>query len=165
MEPFETLPAFRQFLAAAARLRPTSIDYAERLSGFLDQAKPLIIGPTRLQWQALNPDLDLLSRWYTNCDLLDRIVSLEDSYTELIAWALRPATHPESAQLRQRRWLASLGIDLANEAPAEPRTQVLTHDGVPDLVLSFGTKTVVVEVKTDSAEHPAPSGLAQKKRR
>jgi hypothetical protein len=161
MEPFEALPAFRQFLAAAIRLRPSSIDYRERLSAFLVQAKPLIIGPTRQQWQALKPDLDVLSRWYTNCDLLDRIVGLEDSYTELIAWALRPATHPESAQLRQRSWLASLGIDLANELPAEPRTQVLTPDGIPDLVLSFGTQTVVVEVKTDSPEHPAPSGTAQ----
>jgi hypothetical protein len=161
MEPFEALTALRQFLAAATRLRATSIDDRERLSAFLAQAKPLIIGPTRLQWQALTPDLDVLSRWYTNCDLLDRIVRLEDSYTELIAWALRPATHPESAQLRLRSWLASLGVALANEVPAEPRTQVLTRDGIPDLVLPFGTRTVVVEVKTDSPEHAAPSGMAQ----
>lgn len=32
MEPIEALPAFRQFLAAATRLRPTSIDYSERLN-------------------------------------------------------------------------------------------------------------------------------------
>jgi hypothetical protein len=38
---------------------------------------------------------------------------------------------------------------------------MLTNDGVPDLVLPFQRQTVVIEVKTDSQEHPAPLGKAQ----
>ncbi|SRR6266446_1946033 len=160
MESAEAL-AFRQFLTAVTRLRQKSVDYHQRLTTFLIQAKPLVVGPARRQWQDLKPLIDILSAWHTNCDLLDKIVSLEDSYTELIAWALRPATHPKSALLRQRNWLASLGVELADETPAEPRTQMPTNDGVPDLVLPFETQTIIVEVKTDSDEHPAPSGKDQ----
>lgn len=152
---------FRQFLTEVSRLRPRFVDNSDRLGAFLVQAKRFVVEPTRLQWQRLKPQLDTLSPWYTNCDLLDSIVSLEDSYTELIAWALRPGVHPESAQLRQRNWVASLGIDWANDDPAEPCTQMWTNDGIPDLVLQFRTQTIVIEVKTHSQEHSTPYGKYQ----
>jgi hypothetical protein len=85
-------------------------------------------------------------------------MSVEDSYTELLAWALHPATHRQTAELRQRAWLASLGIDWRGASHAEPKTWLQTEHGVPDLVLQYGTQTVVVEVKTDSAEHLVGSG-------
>ena len=158
MEPVDTLPAFRQFLTAITRLRPASVDHGERLAWFLAQVRPLVVKPTRIRWEALQPHLTALRPWLTDCDLLDRVVSLEDSYTELISWSLRPATDPRSAEVRQRSWLASLGIDWRNATPVEPQTRMLTEDGVPDLVLSFETHTVVVEVKTGSDEHLVPSG-------
>lgn len=161
MQSIETLSAFRQFLTAVTRLRPAPVDHREQLAAFLARAIPLVVTPTRSQWRALQPKLTVMRRWFTDCDLLDRILTLEDSYTELISWSLRPATDPRTAEQRQRSWLASLGIGWRNETPVEPQTQMLTEDGVPDLVLSYRTQTVIVEVKTESVEHSVPSGNAQ----
>lgn len=161
MELVEAVPAFRRFLATATRLRRASPDRQEQFNTFLAKAKPLLVKPTRRRWEALTPQLAILQSWFVAHDLLAKIAHLEDSYTELIRWALEPATHPPSAELRQSSWLASLGIDWRNARPAEPCTQFWTSDGVPDLVLSFAPQTVVVEVKTWSNEHLVPSGKTQ----
>jgi hypothetical protein len=38
---------------------------------------------------------------------------------------------------------------------------VFTDDGIPDLVMDFGKFAIVVEAKTASYEHAAPSGISQ----
>jgi hypothetical protein len=161
MEHVEKLAAFRQFLAVMSHLRTPSAGNDERFASFIAQASPLVVGPMRRQWQALLPELAVLSRWFSDCDLLDRIVTIEDSYTQLIAWALNRQTHLATAELLQRKWLTSLGIDWGNAEPVEPQTWLRTEDGIPDLVLSYRTHALVVEIKTDSGEHPTPSGNPQ----
>lgn len=161
MERGEIVPAFRDFLASLIRLRSGAVDTHEPFSAFLAQARPLVIGPMRKEWEALQSELGVVQRWFTDCDLLDRIVTSEDSYTELIAWALSPSTALGTAELLQRKWLTSLDIDWGNAKPVEPQTWLKTEDGIPDLVLSYKTRTVVVEVKTDSDEHRTPSGKPQ----
>jgi hypothetical protein len=61
----------------------------------------------------------LVERWVepVEHDLLAiaRVVE-ENSYTELLAWALRPGTHEPSARRRQQEWLASLETGLRHLA-------------------------------------------------
>lgn len=161
------LPAFRRFLAAVCRRRPTSTstDKGEQFAAFIEQANHLVVPSVLNRWKALRSDLAVLRRWFADCDLLGRIASLEDSYTEMIAWALSPETHNRThkriAELSQRNWLTSLGMDWPEATPAKLETWPWTEDGIPDLVLRSSTHAVVVEVKTKSQEHPAPSGKLQ----
>jgi hypothetical protein len=151
----ETLPAFRAFLAAVAPLN------RGRFAAFVEEARRLLVVPLRKKWEALQPQLVVLQRWITDCDLLVRVVTGENSYTELIAWALSPATNLQTAEVLQRSLLAGLNIDWQPAVPVEPNTQVWTVDGTLDLLLPFTPHPVVIEVKTESDEHPAPSGKAQ----
>jgi hypothetical protein len=117
MENVETLPAFRKFSSAATRLNH------DRFAAFLEDTRRPLVAPLRRQWEALQPQLVVLQRWITGCDLLDRIVTGEDSYTELIAWALSPTTSLQTAEVLQRNLLASFDIDWQPAAPVEPSTQ------------------------------------------
>jgi hypothetical protein len=155
MENVETLPAFREFLAAVTHLNH------DRFAAFLERASRSLVVPLRGQWEALQPQLVVLQRWMTDCDLLDRIVTDEDSYSELIAWALSPATNLQTAEAVQRNLLANLEIDWQPAVPVEPSTQFSTEGGTLDLLLPFTPHPIVVEVKTESDEHAAPSGRAQ----
>ena len=155
MENVETLPAFRGFLSAVTRLNH------DRFAAFVEETRRPLVASLRGQWEALQPQLVVLQRWITDCDLLVRIVTDEDSYTELIAWALSPATNLQTAEVLQRNLLASFEIGWQPAVPVEPSTQVSTEDGTLDLLLPFTPHPIVVEVKTESDEHPAPSGKAQ----
>jgi hypothetical protein len=106
----------------------------------------------------LPPEQDLLK--------IARFTYDENAYTDLMAWSLRPATHPQSALRRQSEWLRSLGLSEADSVnlPAEPAPHVCTDDGRPDLVLYYPGAgfMVVLEAKTVTAEHATPgSGLPQ----
>jgi len=78
-----------------------------------------------------------------------------------VSWALEPGVHRASAQARQINWLARLGIRIQQRRAVSPQLQPTTDDGVPDLVLDFPKDVVVLEAKTGSAEHNAPSGRPQ----
>lgn len=74
-----------------------------------------------------------------------------------------PGHAPGSTLQRQRAWLSSLHIREACDldGPAEPVSRLYTDDGFPDLVLRYRHFVVVVEAKTGTGEHAAPSGLPQ----
>lgn len=140
--PADSEPPLQEFLAFLARARPT------------------LAAPLRDLANELAPEVQELAEWMLDHDLL-RIARRrydEDAYTNLIAWALHPDTHPASALTRQRGWLRVLWPD---EPPhisevTTPLTQVWTEEsGVPDMVLNLADLTVVVEAKTGSREHEA----------
>ena len=126
---------------------------------------PLLVPEIKSLLPRLADRAALADRWFIRHDLLsvagNRLV--EDSYTELMEWALRPATHPASAQRRQRAWLTAIGLEetVCGGSACVPQTQLATDDGIPDLVLRYEDATVVVEAKTGSAEHAAPSKKPQ----
>jgi hypothetical protein len=161
MEHSALLVAFGEFVADARRLHLGSAVAGGGFGKFIQQAKPLLAVPARRRWNSIAGVLHAIRPWYTDYDLIARIAHLEDSYTELIAWALDPETHPPSAEDRQREWLSAIGIKWLGGAAAKPLTQVWTKDGVPDLVLRLRRQVVVVEVKTWTNEHDAPSGKPQ----
>ena len=134
---------------------------------FIQESTRLIIGPDRTSLRVVDEKITTMCRWLVSHDLLRiaRFSYVEDAYTELMAWALHPGTHPESGMRRQCAWLRSLpfGRELHFESPATPRTQFYTNDGIPDLILEYETFVVVVEAKTGAEEHAAPSGLLQTK--
>ena len=137
-EPSAPIEAFRRFIAAAT---------------------PIILGDIQARLPALEERLRALLAWMPEDNLLDvASVYLENSITELVAWTLHPASHPSSGLQRQRAWLESLGIATAElTGPAHPRTQLITGDGIPDMVLEFPSLLVVVEAKTGTHEDLAPS--------
>ena len=158
---------FHEFVARSRALLHTtaSNDPSDAFRSFVEQASPLIVAPIRQALVELRERVRLLRPWIMPHDLL-AVAGLEyneDAYTELIAWALHPRTHPPSAKPRQRAWLESLRLPVGNElwSPADPITQVSTADGIPDLVLRYDDIVVVVEAKTGSAEHDTPSGTPQ----
>jgi hypothetical protein len=103
----------------------------------------------------------LAERWLVNHDLLHvaNFGFVEDSWTELMAWAIDPATHPATADKRQKAWLKAMELDenICNPMACTPKSQFVTDDGIPDLILQFENTTLVVEAKTGSAEHVTPS--------
>jgi hypothetical protein len=107
----------------------------------------------------------LEAAWAVRHDLLAEagLSFVEDAYTNLLAWTLKPETHPESALRRQTAFLSQVWpeISFRPAAPTEPRTQVWTEDGIPDLVLKFPSTVFVVEAKTGSEEHETPDGKSQ----
>lgn len=158
---------FRQFIGLSEALLPTLRPPASESEfvQFIREATPLILEPIRASLEAVASKLTLMRRWLVSQDLL-RIAGFsyaEDPYTELMAWALHPNTHPESALLRQRAWLSSFpfGAEIKFEQAATPQTQFWTDDGIPDLILKYETFVVIVEAKTGSVEHPTPSGTMQ----
>lgn len=162
-----TINQFRQFIQLSEALLPTlhPVTPESDFLRFIQNSIPLILGPIRASLEAIRSEVALIRRWLVPHDLL-RIAGFsyaEDPYTELIAWALHPDTHPESASLRQRAWLNSFrfGETVSFDHPARPRTQFCTDDGIPDLILDYETFVVIVEAKTGSEEHTTPSGIMQ----
>lgn len=127
---------------------------------FLLRARPLATGHAREYLTRLTPQAAHLLPWLVSCDLL-AIAGLsyaENAYTELVAWALSEK-HGEDVALRvQRAWLSALGLPSASlERPLCVHTQLLTDDGIPDLVLQSPSMLVVVEAKIGSTEHTTPT--------
>jgi hypothetical protein len=159
---------FRSFAAKAERTLEYSKsgeNLSEAFERFIHYALPQVFADIQRVLPEIAERASLAARWLVNDDLLAvagcRFV--EDAYTELMAWALSPDTHPPSAQRRQSAWLASLGLNSETFCGKEcqPRTQVHTEDGIPDLVMAYGNATVAVEAKTGTNEHFAPSGEMQ----
>jgi len=158
---------FQQFIDLSQRIlsRDQSSHPIDQFRQFVELSMPLVVAEIKRQLPTLADLASLASRWLVQHDLLyiARYSGVENSYTELMAWALDPATHLPSAITRQQAWLKGVGIEMIpfGAEPCVPRTQLDTDDGIPDLVLRFPNKTVVVEAKTGTAEHAAPSGLPQ----
>lgn len=151
----------REILTQRAASRPQ----VESFRQFVEAAKPLLLPRLRSSLPILIQRAKCVHRWLVDKDILTvaGLSNQENSYTRLVAWMLAPQTHPPTAIRRQKAWLRRLGIveriDLSS--PASPRTQLLTDDGIPDLILEYPKDILVVEVKTKTVEHTAPSGVAQ----
>ena len=161
--------SFEHFLSRIEPLQsePTEEPHVENFEKFLGQCYSTIEetyrAPLELARIRLNPILKYLPE--NNVDVL-AIAGLqadEDRYTNLTAWMLTPhSIHPALADELQKNWLDSIGIEVSDLTfPAEVSTQVVTDDGIPDLILRFPERLVIVEAKTISGEHPTPSGLMQ----
>lgn len=87
---------------------------------------------------------------------LSGITGDENKYTRLLAWLLYPTEHPEFAATCQRAWLGHVLQGFTPDGAAIPQPQLVTDDGIPDLVLRYGDVPVVVEAKTGTSEHPTP---------
>jgi hypothetical protein len=155
--------AFRGFIEHARPLVEAPKTPAFDLHGFrafTEQSVPLITAGVQAKATAVKARLDLLRPWLLTHDILSvaMLTWAEDPYTELLAWALHPDTDPGSGFARQQAWLTSLGVIGTDHAfdPVIPQTQVVTDDGIPDMVLRFDEFTVVVEAKTGSQEHKTP---------
>lgn len=159
----DMIASFREFLGRVQLLKTLDTLPVTGFQKFIELAVPLAIGKLRADLEKVTPQLQKLRPWLTQFDILRqaRIEYVEDSYTELVAWALDPGTHRASAARRQKRWLQSLKLPAAFDSPVKPMTQFSTGDGVPDLILGYKDFTVVVEAKTQSSEHAAPSGISQ----
>jgi hypothetical protein len=105
----------------------------------------------------------IVHRWRLEHDFIAAIgaTHVENSYTRIVAWALKHDTHPATAVLRQRAWLESVGINRTITSPARLSLWLWTEDGIPDIVLRFDDFVVVVEAKTGTQEHATPSGRLQ----
>lgn len=137
---------------------------AEVFRKFIGEATPMLVSNIRLSLYKIVALAKLAKRWLVRHDLLyDAGLTYEDSYTNLMAWALHPDTHPASERGRQQAWLASLGLnkEFSVRKPCVPKLWLSTDDGIPDLVLQYQNGVIVVEAKTKSGEHPAPSGGKQ----
>lgn len=139
--------------------------HEESFKQFVAAATPLLLPRLKSSLPLLAERAKLLSRWLTPYDVLSvaGLAGAENPYTQLTAWLLDPRTHRPSAAARQRAWLCVLGIgdQVSFTSPAIPRTWLRTEDGIPDLVFEYPSGVVVVEAKTSSAEHLAPSGTPQ----
>lgn len=142
---------FRWFAVNAKRLLPCKLTPVAQFAAFTRMAAPLAVANIGEFLPLLAERATLASRWTTDHDLLQvaGLAYAENPYIELLAWALRPDTHPASALARQHTWIASLNLDPApNIQEAElPVTQFFTGDGRPDLLLQYSNAVVVVEVK------------------
>ena len=139
-----------------------------RFQAFIDAARSLLVEPLFDRLAALRPNLDRLRPWLLDDpahDLLQiaGVTHVENAYTDLMAWSLHPETHRESAIKRQRGWLSTLAIPEASTIGKAvcPLVRPYTDDGNPDMVLRYERFVVVVEAKTGTLEHTAPSGKLQ----
>lgn len=140
-------------------------DLEQRFRSFLEEATPHVVGELQALWKQLAPKVKAIKPWLFAHDLLARSgrSRLEDPYTELLAWALAPhaskdKTDPVHLAL-QKSWLRRMGLNEQAEVinkTATPQTQVVLERMRPDLVLRCLDFIVVVEAKTDSAEHAVP---------
>ena len=133
----------------------------QEFRSFVEAARPLLLETIRDQLGVIQEALQCLRPWLLEdrFDLLRvaRLTGAEDPYTELLAWAIDPATDSAIGAACQRDWLASLGITEAmGLGAARPMTQFATDDGIPDMVLNYPDLLVVVEAKTGTAEHATP---------
>ncbi|MCK6479118.1 MAG: hypothetical protein L6R43_02890 [Planctomycetes bacterium] len=141
------------------------IEGVAAFQGFLDRASELALRAVADRSAEIREIASLEAAWAVRHDLLAEagLSFVEDAYTNLLAWMLRPATHPASALRRQTAFLSQVwsGNTYAPDAPTEPLLQVWTEDGIPDLVLQYPSVVFVVEAKTGSEEHETPDGDAQ----
>lgn len=151
----------REILARRGQLRTP----VEAFQSFVAAATPLVLPRLKSSLPLLVSRAKLVHRWLVKDDILEvaGLSGLENPYTELVAWLLSPHTHPATAMKRQMAWLRILGLaDHINLlSPAIPRTQLRTDDGIADLILDYRSPVVVVETKTNTVEHAAPSGAPQ----
>jgi hypothetical protein len=137
--------AFRQFgeLAHAAVVAPLAT-----------RIESLRTGLAALEGWLIPPTLDLLEIGGLTWD--------ENAYTELIRWAFCPMANPEAALSCQQAWIRRLRLKGCTAATAATaRSQVVTSNGIPDLVLEFSDIVLVVEAKTGTSEHESPDGQMQ----
>jgi hypothetical protein len=158
---------FMKFIREAAQSsisRAPAAPVAE-FDHFVVEASRIVVAEIKSSLSQIAERAALASRWMVRHDLLDiaGFSFVENSYTELMAWALHPDTHPPSSHRRQQTWLKAMGLDerICGATECIPRTQLVTDDGIPDLVLQFENGVVIIETKTGSAEHAAPSGNPQ----
>lgn len=155
---------FRKFCEDAARLLPVARPSAPvaEFQQFIGAAGPILAQSLGVRLDYALSTLSALKPWLLDDqhDLLHlaQITRAEDPYTELLAWAINPATDLAVGAECQKNWLLSLGVDDAGSIDAViPSTQFATDDGIPDLVLHFPNLLVVVEAKTGSSEHVTPT--------
>ena len=160
----EVVHQFRNFVDRAEALAQPRIDSFSvgRFRALIQTATPLVLEPARELLARVAAQLNVLSDFLipSQFDLLyvAGFEYAEDPYTELMRWAMDPQFHPSLALDCQRSWLHSLGVFEGINAPADPRSQVGTVNGVPDLVMLYEQFVVVVEAKTGSSEHGARGG-------
>jgi hypothetical protein len=147
---------FRRFLSLAEPFLRVPMHEFE---GFLMQSREILLRGLPERLQEIQPSAEKLRPWLISADLdllrIGGVTHDENAYTELLAWALRPSTHPETALDRQRTWLCYLDVPGAGDliGATEPKTQLRTKHGIPDLVLVYPSFAVVIEAKTSTSEH------------
>lgn len=138
----------------------------EEFRQFVESAQPKLFESVSSKLHVIRDALQNLKPWllHDRHDLLAvaQVTLSENPYTELVAWAIDPATNLEVATACQKAWLSTLGIDVGACNPVRPLTQLYTDDGIPDLVLQYSELLIVVEAKTGTDEHETPrSGQMQ----
>ncbi len=160
-----TVERFRHFVSTSRALletAPPSVPM-DAFRAFLTRATPLATAHARPLIDRLTPLANVLESWIVPHDLLEvaGYAWVETAYTSLVGWALYPPGRPDVALACQRAWAARVAPGLVVDRAAEPHHQLWTEDGVPDLVLAYDAGLLVVEAKTKTLEHPAPSGTPQ----
>ncbi len=164
---------FKRFMAAARPLLAT-VEHSSTASrrgapptasfrAFVERATPVATAHARALIRRLTPVGRTLRPWLVPHDLLEvaGYAYVETAYTSLLSWALFPPGRPDAALACQRAWASRVASGLVVHRAAEPYHQLWTEDGIPDLVLVYDDGVLVVEAKTKSAEHGAPSGAPQ----
>jgi len=174
----KTILQFEAFIEEAKRLslaqnQPSAVatepEVLARFQSFIEEATPLAVQTIRETLRANQTRLEKLCRWIVpeSCDILtvSGLRGDEDPYTNLIAWMLFPSD-PKIALICQRAWLEAIGLSSLAKAitgPTEPKTQFVTDDGRPDLVMHFRKPdfVLIVEAKTATEEHATPNSQWQ----
>lgn len=157
--------AFRRFVERARALRPPEELPVAQFREFVARATPLAtahvrgsierlaeIAPPILHW-LLEPEQDVLA--------VAGYAWVETAYTNLVAWALYPPGRPDVALACQRAWVNRCAPGIVVEHAVKPLHQLVTDDGIPDLVFEYGEDVLIVEAKTKTFEHAIPSGQPQ----
>jgi len=169
-----TITRFREFINQAKPLLRTEENrmrpHINNFRSFLVDAKPIVLHQIRNTLQAHRGRLKNLNGVLleNTCDILAAagLSGDEDRYTKLMAWMLWPKGKPELALRFQKAWLHALGqhkIARRLKKAVEPETQRLTKNGRLDMVMDFRQPNfaLIVEAKTGTEEHEAPSGEMQ----
>jgi hypothetical protein len=154
---FESFAAEARGLMSPKAAAPVPREVRRRFERFASLASDLLLGRTNQYVPWLSEALKPLERSLEAEDVL-RIAGIthdEDRYTELLSWLLRPAAHHRLGEACQRAWVRHATGREPLIAVA-PRTQVWTDDGIPDLVLPYPERPLIVEAKTRTAEHATP---------
>lgn len=161
----QLVPRFEQFLQQLQSVMSSDQELG-RFMGFVTQCESVIAealaDPLAHAKSVVQPIMPLIDS--TDVDLLQiaGIQGDENRYTNLIAWMLSPQTNRTLAKAIQHHWLRQVGLSRNSfDEPARVITQVVTDDGIPDLILIFPDSVIIVEAKTETAEHPTPGGQMQ----
>ncbi|MBX7192189.1 MAG: PD-(D/E)XK nuclease family protein [Sandaracinaceae bacterium] len=151
---------FRDFVLRASELRANQPAAPSAAFGdFAARSRELLLRAIASDLPRVADAGVLAKRWCPDHDLLAvaRIRGKEDPVTELVAWALAPATDPASALDRQHAFLRlSCWPGELPQAAVVPRTQYRTTAGAyADLILAYPERVVVVEAKWHDDEHQA----------